>query len=537
MQANQSTTVPQAVVRYEQHLSTASVGSIWIGRLLNGNDAGRMVLVRRISKHWMSNKDAEWVLSAAAAYSKVRHPSLVKLLGILEQDDDLVSISEHLEGVRLVDLQRSVFDEGVPIPATVAVRVVLDAAKATWKAHHLAAEVGIFPTERLFMPEGVLLASFGGTLLTETGVLSALGRCVMPRTVPDLLGQLAPEELGAKNCQSGSPEVFSLGVVLWELLANRWLFSRESDSRTHQELLLSTIPRLDQVERFGMPVPEAIVKLVRKATDRDPGQRYASVNEFVHALEQLPAHFIATEHQVAEVLRQRVAALLNASKGGESNRALSGTFAEVRSAQPSAPPPSATSHDWDRPTFAQFSLVSRPPFLGSVVPITSMTAPPRQPAPIETAARSSVPRLRKRRTGLLPVILTMATVGILVVTFRGLPQAPRPVSSPAPAAAVAERPPNASPKTAALDTRAHHESERSRLARDSAQTPTTTLPSMPQVPPETNTGHATALTKSKAAVNRVRVRKTKPADSSPPTPAGSLTETGTETNIDPQWGI
>jgi serine/threonine protein kinase len=524
-QAILSTSAPQALVRYEQQLTTASLGSVWLGRLLNGNDAGRRVILRRISRQWLSSKDAEWVLYGATAYSKVRHPSLVKLLGILEQDDDLVSISEHLEGVRLVDLQRTVFAEGVPIPATVAVRLILDAARATWKAHHLAADVGIFPTERLFLPEGVLVTGYGETLLTEVGVLSALSRCVMPRTVPDVLAQLAPEELGAKTPAAGSPEVFSLGVVFWELLANRWLFSRESDSRTHQELLLSTIPALDQIERFGMPVPDVIVNLVRQATQRDPTRRFSSVNDLVLALERLPAHFIATEQQVAEVLRQRAAALLKASKGENSLCEQSGTFAEVRSSQPSIAPPSASSHDWDRPTFAQSSLVGRPAFVGSVTPVSATNAPAAAVAPTDVPSEILRPR---RRFGVLSMCLTMAAVGVFVLTFRGVPPRLQSTSSPAPAARVAPRPASASPKILKVAVATASPMPSAALIPSAAPTPA-------EAPPEASA--VVVPTKRTSVGKRVAVHKLRPAPTPPPPPPPPHESSPAATNIDRQWGI
>jgi serine/threonine protein kinase len=525
-QANLSTSTAQALVRYEKHLSAASIGSIWLGRLLNGSDAGRVVVLRRIAKQWLSNKDAEWVLYGADAYSKVRHPSLLKLLGALDQGNDLVTVSEHLEGVRLVELQRSVFDEGVPIPATVAVRLVLDAARATCKAHRLAADVGIFPTERLFLPEGAYVTGYGATLLGELGVLSALAKCVIPRTVPDLLAQLAPEELGARSAQAGSPEVFSLGVVLWELLANRWLFSRDSDSRTHQELLLSPIRSLDQIERFGMPVPESLVRLVRKATERDPTQRFSSVNDLILALERLPAHFVATEQQVSEVLRQRVAALLKESRGDESERALSGTFAEVRSSQPSIASSSVSSHDWDRPTFAQSSLVSRPPYDCSVTPFTTTQTPP-----------SSAPRTVVSTNALLSITLTMLAVGAFVLTFRGLSPNPRLATTLAPAPAARVAPAAALPQVSQIQAPAQAASIEALEARApepiASALPTPEQPLSASASPPEGIAPVTPTKRTNTARRPAVQRKTTATQPAKPEPENPLTGT----SIDPQWGI
>lgn len=533
--ATPSTSTAQPLVRYEKHLGAASIGTIWLGRLLNGSDAGRVVVLRRIAKQWLSNKDAEWVLYGADAYAQVRHPSLLKLLGVLDQDNDLVTISEHLEGVRLVDLQRSVFDEGVPVPATVATRLVLDAARATCKAHRLAADAGIFPCERLFLPEGVLITGYGATLLGELGVLSALARCVIPRTVPDLLAQLAPEELGARNEQTGSPEVFSLGVVLWEFLANRWLFSRESDSRTHQELLLAPIRGLDKIERFGMPVPDALVNLVRRATQRDAGQRFASVNDLILALERLPAHFVATEQQVAEVLRQRVPGLLKESTGDTSERALSGTFAEVRASQPSISSSSVSSHDWDRPTFAQSSLVSRPPFDCSVTPFATTQRPQSSAPPL--APRLGAPR--RRQGGFLSFTLTMLAVGAFVLTFRGLSPNHRQTASrgPAPAARVVP----AAPLPAVHNQPASGQVRELGTAQPKlpvGSSMDSALPT-PMTPPsattqfDTDVLRAVPAKRSNAPKRGAVPRKAKGAARPESAPDGNLTGT----SIDPQWGI
>ncbi len=349
-------TFPQ--VRYERELTVGSVGTLWLGRLTTGSEAGRTVFLRRMSLDLFSAKDVDSLRLVAQAYSKVRHPSLLKLLGVITQDRDLISVSEHLDGVRLSDLMRHACDNDAPLPATVAVRIVLDAARATIKAHRLASELGLYPVERLFVPEGVFVASFGGTLLTEIGMLAAVARCAQPRNIPDLLAQLSPEELDKSGPAKSSPEVFSLGVILWEALANRGLFSRDSARQTLDELLRLPIDPLHQVERCGMPVPEALAEVVKIATQRHPSARYATLEQFAAALEQLPAHFIAAEHHVAAALRKQANHLLQAFHVDPSQSSLTVAFSEVPVSRCSTRPPPEGGHNWDPPTFNQSSLVS-----------------------------------------------------------------------------------------------------------------------------------------------------------------------------------
>jgi hypothetical protein len=349
-------TMPQ--VRYERELTVGSIGALWLGRLTTGNEAGRTVLLRRMPHDLFSKKDLDALTKVAEAYAKVRHPSLVKLLGVIVQDRDIISVSEHLDGVRLSDILRNAIDHDAPLPATVVVRIVLDAARATIKAHRLAAESGLFPAQRLFLPEGVFVASFGGTLLTEVGVLATIARCTQPLCIPDLVAQLAPEEVDKTHASCASPEVFSLGVLLWEALANRRLFSRDTMRQTLEELQRLPIDPLDSIERCGMPVPEALAAVVRIATLRQPNLRYASLDQLVSALEQLPAHFIATEHHVAGALRSQAADLLKAFHVDPSQTSLTLAFSGVPASRMSTRPPPASGHNWEPPTFAQSKLVA-----------------------------------------------------------------------------------------------------------------------------------------------------------------------------------
>lgn len=383
----------EPTVRYEKCLSVSSIGTLWLGRLLKGHDAGRTVLLRRVERSALSDKEVETLRKGTAAFGKVRHPTFVKLLGVVEQDADLVTVSEHLVGVPLLDLLRQLFDEGNPLPATIAVRIVLDAAKATLKAHRLSTESGLFPSKRLFLPEGVFIATFGGTLLTEVGILSLISNTTTIKTIPDVIVQLAPEEVALSRNPKGSAEVFSLGVLLWECLANRWLFSRDNERKAKSDLTTLPIPTLDTIERFGMSVPEPLVDLVKTATERNPEGRFDSVDRFVSAIEQLPAHFIATEHQVAEALRQYASLILVRATAEDSQLSSSGTFSEVpQSRVPTLPPtgttidpesPTGSTFDAESPTFAQRKLITSDP--------SPQFAPIDGPADVTTAKSATEP--------------------------------------------------------------------------------------------------------------------------------------------------
>lgn len=414
-------------ISFERELTAGGIGTLWLGRLVAGAEAGRTVLLRRMPKERFSAKDIDALKKVAKAYSKVRHPSLVKLLGVVEQDDDIISVSEHLDGARWCDLMRCAITTDTPLSATVAVRVILDAARATLTAHRLAAESGLFPAERLLVSESIFVASFGGTLLTETGVLAALTRCTQSRSIPAVVAQLAPEELEGSKPSKGSPEVFSLGVLLWEALANRYLVSRDEVGQTLEDLQSRAVTPLNQFERFGIPVPDALTEIVRVATHRQPSQRFASVNEFVSALEDLPTHFLATEHLVACTLREQAAELLREFRAEPSQASLTLPFSEVRGSGASTQPPPDDEHDWERPTFAQRQLVA-PERLANSIPTAALSVPsPQLSRDSEPPVATSIPTQSRKYAIGAGVALVAISVALLLTQAiqddASLPQA------------------------------------------------------------------------------------------------------------------
>jgi hypothetical protein len=420
------------LIHFERQLTVGGIGTSWVGRLAAGNEAGRTVLLRRMSKESFSGKDVATLKKVAEAYSKVRHPSLVKLLGVVEQDDDIISVSEHLDGVRFCDLLRDAINKDAPLPATVAVRVILDAARVTTKAHHLATESGLFPTERLFVPESVFIAAYGGTLLTETGVLSTIARCAQPRSIPEVVAQLAPEEIEGATSTKGSPEVFSLGVLLWETLANRYLFSRAHVSQTLEELRTRPITPLAQIERCGMPVPDALAEVVRIATNRNPSQRFADVCEFVSALEELPVHFMASEHHVASTLRDQASELLREFHVDPSQSSLTVAFSEVPASRLSTRPPTEIEHNWEPPTFAQRRLLASAPIPANSLVVGSESLPSK----IEPHRSAELPGQRpsasiQRLRVVLGVVLALLAASVVVILVRAVRPTLHPISATA----------------------------------------------------------------------------------------------------------
>jgi hypothetical protein len=396
-------------VRFEKELTFAAFGRIWIGRLAQGVELGRLVSARRFDAGLLSVRTRERLRQASRVLVELRHPSLLKLLAIREDDSEVVSVSEHLESALLYDLRRYLFEIQTPMPVAVAVRIVRDAARAAALARRLFDERCLYKATRLLHLDSIVVAGFGETLLRDVGVLTEISSDASVLEDPSIIVGLSPEELSGPRIAHPSSEVFSLGVLLWELLANRPVFSRKDAQRAASSVISQPIPQLDHVERLGLPVPKELVALVARAIDRDPRRRTPSLVALADALDGLPPHLLASTDQVGNCIRRLAGPFL-----AESYRS-SGWKIRTQGDEPCLEISTEASqesegHNWEPETLAARTLVT-----SDVLALAEPIAPPAVTLLSEVARIETTPQLvaPKRRTW-IPVLLTLLSVALLL---------------------------------------------------------------------------------------------------------------------------
>jgi serine/threonine protein kinase len=211
--------------------------------------------------------------------------------------------------------------------------------------------------QRLLYNDAIVVAAFGETLLRDVFLLTTLCQSPAALASPSVIAGLSPEELSGPKALHPASEVFSLGVLLWELLANRPLFSLRDLQRATSQVISQPIPRLDRVERIGLPMPKEIASLVARALDRDPRRRMPSLDAFADAIEDLPSHFLASTDQVGNCIRRLAGGFL-----GETDKSsrwpirTSSDASALLSAHESHIEEKA--HNWEPETVAERKLLS-----------------------------------------------------------------------------------------------------------------------------------------------------------------------------------
>ncbi len=215
----------------------------------------------------------ERFLREAKSAGRLNHPNVVTIYDVGEAEGVAYISMEYLEGRSL----RQVLDAGGPL----SLQVISDIAAQIADALDYAQRSGI--VHRDIKPANIMLSSVGLAKLTDFGI-AFMASSSMTQT-GTMLGSpkyMSPEQVLGRPVD-GRADIFSLGVVLYEMLARRTPFELP-DITTFtlmQRIVTAPAPR---VSDLGMDIPAAFDAILARALAKRPEERFQHAIEFANEL-------------------------------------------------------------------------------------------------------------------------------------------------------------------------------------------------------------------------------------------------------------
>lgn len=283
----------QRIDRYELvgEIASGGMATVYLARLTGVGGFQRFVAIKRLHPHLAAEEEfVQMFLDEARLAAAIHHPNVVPILEVGASPLGYYLVMEYIEGDTLARLLARAATAGDQLPIPIGLRIVLDMLAGLHTAHELRDEHGD-PTHlvhRDVSPQNVLVGTDGVGRITDFGVARAASRLSETR-VGQLKGKIAymaPEQaMGAEELDRRA-DVFSAGVVTWEVLSAKRLFKADNDAATLTRLISDDIPALSNVAHG---IGARLSKVVAKALERDPDKRFESCAEFADALEEAGA--------------------------------------------------------------------------------------------------------------------------------------------------------------------------------------------------------------------------------------------------------
>ena len=217
----------------------------------------------------------------ARAAGRLSHPNIVTVYDFGEENGRYFIAMEYLEGGTLRDRIQG----GIALPPDEAIGIACQVLGALTHAHtHNVVHRDVKPDNIHILPDGqVKLTDFGIARLTEEASLTGDGQ------VFGTPSYMSPEQIEGRSIDFRS-DLFSLGVVLYEMLAGRKPFTGDSVVSITYAIMHAEPPPL-------VGVSFAVEQVVMRALSKDPALRFQSAEEMRRALraaDTTPAIFLTS---------------------------------------------------------------------------------------------------------------------------------------------------------------------------------------------------------------------------------------------------
>jgi Tol biopolymer transport system component/tRNA A-37 threonylcarbamoyl transferase component Bud32 len=263
----------------------AEIGAGGMGHVFRATDTrlDRAVAIKVLPEHRWSDPQLRLRFEREArALSSLSHPNLCSLydIGELAQSGGTIPylVMELLEGETLRDRL-----EAGPISMRKSLMWAAQIAHGLAAAHQKGVIHRDLKPENVFITQGELLKilDFGLATTQETPTNSATLVRTQPGMVMGTAHYMSPEQVRGHPLDPRS-DLFSLGIVLFEMLTGQVPFHARSPVETMNAILIEEPPDLGALVS---PVPEAVEELVWRCLEKDPARRFSSARDLAFALE------------------------------------------------------------------------------------------------------------------------------------------------------------------------------------------------------------------------------------------------------------
>jgi serine/threonine-protein kinase len=249
----------------------------------------RPVAIKRVLAPLSQNPDfLKMFVEEARVVSELDHPNIAQIHDFdRDRNGEYYLVLEWVDGLTLSRWRQGYREHGNHTPWSLTAAIGIEVLEALHAAHARKDADGrpapIF--HRDVTPQNVMVSSCGVVKLTDFGLARAMDRSSItkPGFVKGKISYLAPE-LTYEAEPSAQTDVFSVGVVLWEILAGEKLFKGEDPLTVVGTIRNMEIPDLAELRD---DLPPRLREIIRKALRRNPIERYASSRDMARDLATL----------------------------------------------------------------------------------------------------------------------------------------------------------------------------------------------------------------------------------------------------------
>jgi serine/threonine protein kinase len=282
-----SGTVSPTRYKLVKQLGQGGMGEILLAIQQSIGGFEKLVAVKKIRRDVLAEKQVatELFLAEAKLAANLNHPNIVQIFEIGQQGGDLFIAMEYIHGADVRTMLRDLMSraDAPPLPLEAVLYIGMKVASALHHAH-VATDLAGKPLQivhRDVSPSNIVIGFDGQVKLVDFGIAvvqTPPSESGEPAPLIGKVSYMSPEQVSGQSLD-GRSDVFSLGVVLYELITRKYLFRRDSDQHTTRAVWVDPLPSLKD---YG--VPPFVEEVLARALVRMRDKRYPDAHAFEVAL-------------------------------------------------------------------------------------------------------------------------------------------------------------------------------------------------------------------------------------------------------------
>jgi len=363
----------------------------------------KIVAIKRILPHLSDNDEfIRMFIDEAKLAAQLSHPNIVQIYDLGKASGFYYIAMEYVDGRDLRSVLRKVRDYKLPMPEALAATVIMKIASALDYAHRKRAvdDKELKLVHRDISPQNILISYEGAVKLVDFGIAKAATKSTQTQSgaLKGKLLYMSPEQALGEPLD-GRSDIYSLGLVLTELLTGERCFQADSELGVLEKVRLGKVA---DIRTINPGISVEMGAILGRILQKDLDQRYASARLLERDLKALLAkqECEPTEHDLAEYVNT----LLKGSRE-ESEVLLWTRYPPIPSAElppepaPAMPAPARVTED--PPTLSGLERAPRPE--------------PVRPAPVRPAPARRTPPPAQPSKARVWVLAVVGLAAILAV--------------------------------------------------------------------------------------------------------------------------
>ena len=263
-----------------ERLDAGGMAEVFKGKSVSLQGFEKVVAIKRVLPNLTRNKKfVQMFMDEARLSLHLNHANIVQVFDIGVADNSYFIVMELVDGVNLKVIMDKARKLQQRVPMEQAVYIIMEVCKGLAHAHEKldTDRKPLNIVHRDVSPPNILISREGEVKLTDFGLAKAASQLeeTDPGVVKGKFSYLSPEAAYGQSVTQKS-DIFSAGIILWEILANRRLFLGDTDFHTLELVRKCQVP---PVKGFNPDIPDMLERFVSRCLARDPALRYDSTRE------------------------------------------------------------------------------------------------------------------------------------------------------------------------------------------------------------------------------------------------------------------